>query len=83
MPLSCGKIDTNTILTMVDDEELCIIHVESGDVDRALEIIYATMEEMGDPKEKSICPDYWDYCTDVFQKELKRNNVKAQVWEVG
>lgn len=68
---------------MVDDEELCVIYVADNRVDEALKIIYETMELMGDPKEKIVDHDYWQYCSETFQDVLDENNIRAKVLEVG
>ena len=83
--MGCDKLDVHTFNIVNDDYE-CIINVTYGDVNRAMEIVEHESEMMAMPRHKlnHMQRSYYFYNDhiDVFYDALKKENIRANIWEV-
>lgn len=84
--MNCHKFDTRTFEAALDDGNVSIIHVEKGDVDKAIEVIYRQMDiiENTYKYKLSLKDKYYYYTTypaDIFQEALANENIIATIWD--
>lgn len=83
--MKCIKFDTRTFRAVFDDGDTTIIHIEKGDVDKAIEIVYKQMDIIEHPKRYKLSREgrfyyYRTYHTDIFDDALSREHIKAEIW---
>ena len=84
--MECTRIDTKTLAATFDTGDTTIIHIEKGDVDKAIETIIREMDKIAHPrKHKMSLSDrfyyHQTYHSDIFYDALEDVNIVATIWD--
>ncbi len=84
--MECNKFDTSTFSATLTGGDTSIIHVESGNVDKAIEIVLREMERIEHPRRFKMSRSdrlYYHYThfSDVYYDALEGENIKAVIWD--